>query len=361
MKITIRVLVGLLFIQLIFFLSTMRYSTAWNPAKAPEMTGPYSLNQLLAGVERVALDNFIPIDISIDIEQQIYFLSGNGQILKTDFDGHHQQLVKTSLSRPVAMGPGDSGEFFVLDARAGLVLCRLEPGSCENVLDQFWGERFRGLSALAQVGKEKIYFTEAPSNDKHGLNGQGIYEDLGEGKLFVFDLQSASLTLVLDGLFGPKGLAVSEDGSFLLLSETYRYRVLKVWLDEDRIGKTEIILENLPSLPGDISRGDQGIFWLALPYRRHELIDVLVPYSSPWRFLGMLPDWLRPKVQASAMILGMTGNGELIFNLQDPSRYAFAPTKKVKTFADFLYVLNGKDPYFGRIGLEEFRGLHFQK
>ena len=57
------------------------------------------------------------------------------------------------------------------------------------------------------------------------------------------------------------------------MAETGHYRVLKHWLQGDKAGNTEILIENLPGFPDNMSTGLDGRFWLGLASPRNALLD----------------------------------------------------------------------------------------
>lgn len=119
--------------------------------------------------------------------------------------------------------------------------------------------------------------------------------------------------LVASGFFYSDGIAVSEDGSYLLVVETDAFRVVKLWLTGDKVwaythmgvgdsyaggranirsicfqhtsvrtfvcacvcllpvaasltqaGQREIIIHSLPGLPAGLSKASDGNFWLSM-------------------------------------------------------------------------------------------------
>lgn len=51
---------------------------------------------------------------------------------------------------------------------------------------------------------------------------------------------------------------------FVLVNETYRYRIVRYWLKGPKAGTHEVFIDNLPGFPDNISSNRKGTFWLAL-------------------------------------------------------------------------------------------------
>src|SRR5438105_8563999 len=61
---------------------------AWTPPAAPELTGPYAVNDLLKGTQRLDSDSgFGPEDIAIDVQGRIYGGMEDGHIVRLEPDG----------------------------------------------------------------------------------------------------------------------------------------------------------------------------------------------------------------------------------------------------------------------------------
>ena len=109
-----------------------------------------------------------------------------------------------------------------------------------------------------------------------------VYEGMetpAAGRLLTYDFKTGKTEIVLDGLHFANGVALAEDESFVLIAETYRYRVQKYWISGPKAGQTEIFAENLPGYPDNITRAPDGGFWIALVNGRDKTLDKLMPSS----------------------------------------------------------------------------------
>lgn len=93
-----------------------------------------------------------------------------------------------------------------------------------------------------------------------------------------YDPQSKQTTVLLDGLSFPNGVALSKDGSFLLIAETTTCRILRLWLHTSKAGTSEVLVR-LPGFPDNIKRTPRGDFWVALHSKRTRLLDWLLSHS----------------------------------------------------------------------------------
>jgi sugar lactone lactonase YvrE len=121
----------------------------------------------------------------------------------------------------------------------------------------------------------------------------------------------------MSGLNYANGVAISSDQAFLLISETAEYRIWRYSLDGPQRGQSEVILENLPGFPDNISAGLNDRFWVGLVAPRNAIVDRLS--NRPWarKIILRLPRALRPAAEDSSHLIGIDGNGVVLMNLQD--------------------------------------------
>lgn len=83
------------------------------------------------------------------------------------------------------------------------------------------------------------------------------------GRLIKYERSSKKVTVVLRGLAFANGVALSKDGSFLLVAETTTCKILRLWLSGPNAGSHDVFVE-LPGFPDNIRRNSNGEFWVAI-------------------------------------------------------------------------------------------------
>src|SRR5207248_759488 len=79
------------------------------------------------------------------------------------------------------------------------------------------------------------------------------------------------------------------------------------------------LVDNLPGFPDNISTGDDGLIWVALPNPRNSLLDLLHPRSPALRRLAWgLPERLQPQPVRTVWVLGVDPAGRVVHDLQAP-------------------------------------------
>jgi sugar lactone lactonase YvrE len=94
---------------------------------------------------------------------------------------------------------------------------------------------------------------------------------------------------IKDEMYFANGVAVSPDQTYLLVNETGAYKITKIWIAGEKKGQSEIFMENLPGVPDGISYNGDGIFWVAFPSRRADILDNLGPKPFLRKVVMRLP------------------------------------------------------------------------
>ncbi|KAK9116269.1 hypothetical protein Sjap_015216 [Stephania japonica] len=113
-----------------------------------------------------------------------------------------------------------------------------------------WQGPIHGWAEFAVPSRNRQHLTLASSGDS-------------TGRLMKYDPITGEVTVLLRGLRFANGVALSRDGSYLLVAETSRNRILRYWIEGPRAKTVETFLQLLDA-PDNIKRNEAGEFWVAL-------------------------------------------------------------------------------------------------
>ena len=160
-------------------------------------------------------------------------------------------------------------------AVVGLVHIDLSSGIVEiasAISDDGIPIRFADDVAISNDGK--VYFSDAsrvsPWIDKSGYFNPKLAAVLdaalgsGTGRLLVYDPADRSTTTLMKDLLFANGVAMSPDFDFVLVCESFGYRVTRLWLEGGRKGTVDYFSSRLPGFPDNIRRAPGGGYWLAI-------------------------------------------------------------------------------------------------
>jgi sugar lactone lactonase YvrE len=334
---------------------------AWTPPSAPPLTGVYQQNNLLAGTERLQVvppgTGFAPEDVALDTANRIYAGLDDGRIMRLQADGSNPQEFSNTHGRPLGLAFDPNGNLIVADAIKGL-LSIAPDGSLSVLTTGADGVAFGCTNDLDVAADGTVYFTDASSKFPLTNFTADILEHGPNGRLLAFDPKTKTTRTVLSHLAFANGVAVSPDQTFLLVVETGKYRVHRVWLNQGpprevfvqsptwtggpKYGTSEIFIENLPGFPDGISSNGRDKFWLAMVTPRDQVLDKLLPHPFLRKVVARLPKFLQPAPKRYSFVLGLDLNGKVTDNLQNGSADCYAEIANAVERQGSLY--------FGSIG-----------
>lgn len=325
---------------------------AWQAPENNGYNGDYSVNNYLNEVEVIPLqDDEGPEAVTLSPDGLVFFSLLSGDVNYLDEQGNVQHFVNTK-GRPLGIAFNNQGELIIADAYRGLLKVTDNKKIIELVSEvESLGVNYANDVDIASNGK--IYFSDAST--KFSASEYGTYQasllDINEhgsnGRVIEFDPQTKQSKVIAKHLNFANGVAVSHDQKWLLVNETGGYRVLKIGITESNYQQQTIVLENLPSFPDNLSRGlsslDSDLYWLGLVSPRSAILDKVS--NSPFlrKIIQRLPDFMRPKAKSYGHVIAINDQGDVIYNLQDPSKkYGYTTGALIKGDTLFISSLHEK-------------------
>ncbi|HRQ63759.1 MAG TPA: SMP-30/gluconolactonase/LRE family protein [Xanthomonadaceae bacterium] len=329
---------------------------AWQPPVDRGHADEHALNHRLARLELLDIAGTQgPEAVAVDADGRLYAATEHGHIVRLQADGGGAERWADTGGRPLGMAFADDGTLLVADAVLGLLAVTTD-GSLRVLADSADGIAF-GLADDVDVAADgRVYFTDASHRFPWKRFGEdaarfAILEHGGDGRVLEYDPASGDTSVLVDGLQFANGIAVGHDQTYLLVTETARYRVLKVWLSGARRGQFEVLIDNLPGFPDNITRGADGRYWLALFSPRLPLLDRLAGYPFLRKIVVRIPRFLQPQPNAHGHVMALDSRGRVLADLQDPTG-AYPMTTSALEFDGMLYVGSLVAPALARLSLD---------
>ncbi len=306
----------------------------WDSPDPPKMTtGIYAKNDFLKHIE-IFWENdghYGPEDIVVS----------DGEI----YAGYHDGLIMSSNGeffntggRPLGMAFDSEKNLIVADAIKGLISINQKGVATTLSIKSDSDNMPIGFADDLDIARDgKIYFSDASYKFGYGDDIIEVMEHSANGRLLVYDPQKKTTTTLLDNLFFANGVALSPDDSFVLINETFMYRIQKYWLVGEKAGTSEVIIENLPGFPDNISSNEKGLYWVALFTTRNDFVDKTADKPFFRKLALRLPESLQPQPEPYAFVLGIDANGNILHNLQYGGKDAYFPITSVKQYGNELY------------------------
>ena len=308
----------------------------WQPPPAPALEGVYEPNDALADFEGIGGEiGSKPETVVVDADDRIYGGTEEGIIWRTPPGGAMTEAWANTAGRPLGMAFDADGNLIVADSFRGLI--SVDPEAEITVLStESDGLPYKFADDLDIADDGTIYFSDASWKFGQFEYIEDIIEHRGNGRLLAYHPDTGETETLLEDLYFANGVAVAHDQSYVLVVETSKYRVLRYWLEGEQAGETEVLIDNLPGFPDNISRGTDGVYWLAIASPRDPVLDFTLPRPFLRKVIMRLPEFMRPSVQRYGMVFGIDTHGDILYNLQDPNG-GYAPITSANEFDGWLY------------------------
>lgn len=337
-------LIGLIFFYLGYSAINSKVSpVSYHPLKSPLMKGIFAKNKILKNSKHIALGKYKgPEDIAIDDKGRIYGGTHDGKILQIEIKNNIKVIKEfaNTEGRPLGLEFDLIGNLIVADSYKGLL--SISKDKKITTLTTSVNKRPFKFTDDLDIGPNGIiYFSDASSKYSQEEYLLDMIESQPYGRLLSYNPKNKITKVLLNNLYFANGVAVSKKGDFILVNETYRYRVIRYWLEGEKAGKKEIFLNNLPGFPDGISSDSDGNFWLALFTVRNKIMDSIHPFPIIKKIFALLPKFLWPGPRPYGLVLKISPEGKILKSYQDPSG------KNVKEITSV--VKNKNNLYFGTL------------
>lgn len=329
---------------------------AVTPPAAPELTGVLAPNEALGALEKLALgDARGPEETAFDGEGRIYTGTIDGRILRLTLRAGGGADVETFAStggRPLGLMFDAGGRLIVCDAVKGLLA--VDTAGAITVLSaEADGTPYAFTDALDIAADGTVYFSDASS--RWGVHDYMLdyLEGRPLGRLLRYRPETGKAEVLAKDLYFANGVALSAAGDFVLINETWAYRVRRLWLTGPKAGTLEPFVENLPGFPDGISRSPRGTFWVALFTVRDPLGDWLAPHPTLKWIVANLPKFLMPGPKAYGFTVEVDASGKILRSLQDPSGDHIRHVSSVHENRGALFLGTLDGPHIGHLPLKD--------
>ncbi len=327
---------------------------AYDPPAAPGFSGDYAENNALGAAALVHLPDgeLGPEDIARTPDGAIYTTSLSGNLYR--IDGDEPVLADKLGGRPLGLKAGPDGALYIADSFRG-ILRWSGPGTLEAVADNIDGAPIIYANQLDVAQDGTIYFSNSSDRfDPETMGGTKptsiltIWEQSNTGYVARINPDGTTAKLA-EGFVYTNGIALSPDEDFLLINETGRARVHRLWLKGGRAGQQEVFLDNLPGYPDNLEAQGDGTYWLAFASPRVPS-EKLMPYPFLRKVIWRLGPLVRPAPIHRGMLVQVDGQGNILRSLQDPDG-RLGVTTGGKVMDGQLYVMTLDSPFFARMPL----------
>ncbi len=303
----------------------------WEPPPA----GTWESHQPLENPVRHQLtEDHGPEDVHIANDGTVYVGTHEGHIWR--YDGTHT-IVAETRGRPLGLHGLSDGRLLVADAAKGLLAIDTDTGTVQVLTTTCGGAPLVFTDDVDVAPDGTVWFSDASQRFGQPVWKNDIVENGTTGRLCFWSPGDTDATEFVGGLAFANGVAIDPSGDFLLINETSRYRVRRVWIRGPNAGTHEVIIDGLPGFPDGISTGTD-VFWIAIASPRSGIIDATA--GQPWlrQVMMRLPSAVQPAPIRSARTIGIDGDGNVLYDLYDPDGATITTVTSVQEYGGQLYL-----------------------
>ena len=321
--VAVAAVVGLI---IVIFVPSPIDAAEWKPPARPELTGPLTENGELADAPLIAAGRIPgPEDIVFDEQGRLYTGGEDGVIYRITLgqsgneDTEDVEEFANTGGRPLGMRFDDQGNLIVTDSERGL-LSVTPDGQITTLTDSVGGTPITYADELDIASDGTIYFSDASTEFERGFPFD-MLEARPHGRLLSYDPGTGSTEILAEDLYFANGVSLTPEEDSVLVVESFRYRITRLWIEGPRAGEREVFADNLIGIPDNLHRAPDGTYWVAANNIRPAIIDGMHP--SPFlkeQFAKLGQDRLRAISADSryGLVLQLDERGEVVRSLHDP-------------------------------------------
>ncbi len=251
-------------------------------------------------------------DVLIGPKGHVWTATEDGSVFRLTPDGHLVERVATTGGRPLGLELLGDGRILICDADRGLLALDPSAGAVEVLTSHDDGKPMRFCNNAAVAGDGRIFFTDTSAHYTVHEWKFDIIEATRTGRLLVRHTDGSVETL-LTGLEFANGVALSADESYVAVAETGARTVVRHWLTGRHAGTHDYLAEDLPGYPDNMSRGTDGLIWVAIASPMDPVVERIKAGPMALRRGAMkLPPWAQPKPKRTARVMAFDDDGQVV-------------------------------------------------
>lgn len=300
-----------------------------DPPPRPALEGPLAVNSSLTEADVVGEAELAgPEDVTPGLDGHLYTGTADGAVWRLVLDpaGRIERFEQIAAVAGRVLGLDAYSETTLVAAVAEVGLIAIDTTTAETwvLADRLDGNLIFFADAVAVADDGTIYVTEASTVYLPGFPNDFL-DGRPNGRLLRYEPSTGAIDVVADGLHFANGIDVAADESYALVAESFRFRILRVWLHGDRAGTTEPFGPPLVNGPDNLRLDDRGRVWIGGSDLRSDATDAALTNPDVRRSIAALTDEERAAIRSPygfAQVLDP--DGEPIVSFHDTTGRYFA-------------------------------------
>ena len=278
----------------------------------------------LPALTAIQVSGFSTEDVLVADNGAIFTGVEDGRVLQIEPAGTEKEIANTD-GRPLGLEFMPDNRLLICDATKGVLAVTLDSGDVEVLVAEFDGKPIPFCNNAAVAKDGTVYFSS--SSSRYGIDRAtiDIIEYVPTGRLFKRS-PDGHLEVLLDDLYFANGVALTQNEDAVLVAETGRAAINRIWLKGDKAGQHDQFVDELPGLPDNISLGSDGNIWVGLVADNDAMVSSIRKLPR-WlrKMIARLPEFLKPSPPKKVVVIAFdeSGNCQHYFEGSD-SRFHMA-------------------------------------
>ncbi|WVZ54554.1 hypothetical protein U9M48_005335 [Paspalum notatum var. saurae] len=251
----------------------------------------------------------------------------------------------------------ETGELYVADAYHGLRVVAPGDNVSRPLVPEWQGSRPFSFANGIEIDYETgtVYFTETSTKFQRREFLNIVISGDRTGRLLKYDLKTKKFEVLVDGLAFPNGLAMSTDGTHLLLAETTTGKILRYWIRTPKASTLEEVAQ-LSWFPDNIKMSPRGGFWVGLHAKRGKIAEWSISYPWLQRLILKLPmrhvqraSWFLNQIGRQVIALRLSEDGKVMemVSVHGDAQKVFRSVSEVEERNGSLWIGSVMSPFLG--------------
>ncbi len=245
-----------------------------DPHAIPSMDGALSPNDKLDTCLPVG-DPIPEADDLVEGPGGVLYVSSGPTVLRLTGGGFTERSVFARFdgnAGGLALHP--DGRLLVCVSGRGLAA--VDAGGRQSWLESVEGAPLHCPTSVAAAPDGTIFVSEGSTRHRPEDWVRDLMEKNSQGRLLACGAGLDRARVLRRGLAYPHGVALSADASRLWFTESWSHRVSRAPIAGDGIGRTEMVIGNLPGYPARLGKAAGGGFWLSIFALRTHLLELVL-------------------------------------------------------------------------------------
>ncbi len=254
-------------------------------------------------------------DVVIDGEGIAWTGTEDGSVWRVPRDGAVRKVGDTG-GRPLGIELFGENRLLIADAHSGLLTMSTSTGVVERLVTEVDGHRMVFCNNAAVARNGDIWFSDSSTVYSIGKWKADFVENTRTGRLLC-RRADGTVEKHLDGLAFANGVALAGDESFVCVAETVRRTVVRLWLEGERAGTTDLLAQDLPGYPDNIALGSDGLIWVTIASPVDPVVEGIrnrAPMAVK-KAVTRIPQALQPKPRQTARVQAFDDTGRLVHDI----------------------------------------------